>query len=114
MEKALRKDNLFINPFGDIEKVEKLDFRNSLINEYTFASCKPIVLTEEWLLKMGFGKDEFFFAYNSGTTTSFVIIKGDTYFQFPHWEGRDRVIIKHVHQLQNLFYCLSGEELTIK
>jgi len=67
-------------------------------------SLTPIELTEEWLLKLGFkpfGKD--------------FIKKGIVIHKRKRgWVLRKTVpIIKSVHQLQNLFYCLTGEELEL-
>ncbi len=60
------------------------------------ASFQPIELTEEWLLKMGFTKSK------------------DSFNAF-YLELFDDVLnIKYVHQLQNLYHALTGEELTIK
>jgi hypothetical protein len=74
---------------------------------------KPIPLTEEWLLKFGFKKD---------TWTNNDLIIG-------HWWNNGSILItddfkldgqedmkplQYLHQLQNLFYCLCGEELTFK
>lgn len=65
-------------------------------------SLTPIELNEEWLLKLGFkpfGKD--------------FIKKGIVIHKRKRgWVLRKSVpIIKSVHQLQNLFYCLTEEEL---
>jgi hypothetical protein len=79
----------------------------------------PIPLTEEWLVKFGFenskaksAKKWIFYAsfnhhYNSGLmkvhlTGGSVIISGK------------RIFCKHVHQLQNLYFALTGEELEVK
>tara|TARA_R100000951_G_C2648656_1_gene183550 strand:+ start:2859 stop:3218 length:360 start_codon:yes stop_codon:yes gene_type:complete len=64
----------------------------------------PIELTEEWLLKFGFTKE--LVEYRKGNFT----IKNDfTVNSMGHW----RLIIKSVHQLQNLYHSLTGKELTI-
>ena len=76
---------------GDI-----VDFKKDRIK------CYPIELSEEWLLRVGFKR-----------------IEKDWYYKgvFVHTRKRGFVvrrsipIIKHVHQLQNLFYALKGEEL---
>jgi len=78
----------------------------------------PIPLTEEWLVKFGFTAcDSLEDGYNS--------------FEIPDW-GRVRLLngaleadeysflngmtqyVFNVHQLQNLYHSLTGEELTIK
>ena len=76
----------------------KFDFESGWYMEY----IKPIPLTEEWLLKFGFEK-----AY-------------ETCYQYKDFILNDKFImmdiditiqLKHVHQLQNLYFALTGEEL---
>ena len=69
----------------------------------------PIPLTEEWLLKFGFEKD--CDIYTLGVYTMYSDDNNDLYFCFfmyGDWEKK----IEHVHQLQNLYFALTGEELT--
>ena len=80
--------------------------------------CKAIPLTEDWLLKFGFEK--FLNQYKKITDVSkdtfknipFIILFLDNQFQYD--DLRLRTNIKYVHQLQNLYFALTGEELTIK
>lgn len=79
-----------------------------------YNDIKPIPLTEQWLLDFGFEKP----------AHSFI---GDV-FHLSEWDehpnnwcvamNKNNAIIfkrlKHVHQLQNLYFALTGEELTIK
>ena len=75
---------------------------------------RPIPLTEEWLLKFGFEKqiDDYYYFY--GYYASFDA-------DLPMWFGQEgccqketiKENIKYVHQLQNLYSALTGEELTI-
>ena len=78
---------------------------------------KPIPLTEEWLLKFGFvhRKRRDVPAYEKNN----LIVE----YLFERWTGRlywnernsIRIIdVEYVHQLQNLYFALTGEELTIK
>ena len=84
--------------------------------KYVLEELSPIPLAEEWLLKFGFAKG---YKYTSLETAEFDLdydcLKNELYISFgdspfhtelPH--------IKHVHQLQNLYFALTGEELTIK
>jgi hypothetical protein len=80
---------------------------------------KPIPLTEDWLLKAGFEvvyDSEFtkrldfikdnrfdFFINKQNETLSGIRFKGNTFFNEA----------KHVHQLQNIYFALTGEELAI-
>lgn len=82
----------------------------------TYASYKPIPLTEEWLIKFGFDVEinvdngDWYFK-QSKVDVSFGLIKDDN----GSWElytGSRK--IKYVHQLQNLYFALTGEELENK
>jgi hypothetical protein len=80
---------------------------------------KPIPLTEEWLLKLGFKYKEW--------DNHFIIKNGDYFNSIKKYDDGWRyntdeseatcyylTTIKYVHQLQNLYFALTGEELTIK
>jgi hypothetical protein len=82
-------------------------------SEPTINSMNPIPLTEEWLLKMGgkkvntldwcimFGGIEFYCRYNKFWYCSI----GSVYLS-------DR--IQFVHQVQNLYFSITNQELTMK
>ena len=75
-----------------------------------------IPLTEEWLLRFGFEKTQH--EYGSHETifskdeielsSDFRLVVTDYYVE------RIGKPLQYVHQLQNLFFALTGEELTIK
>lgn len=84
----------------------------------------PIPLTEEWMLKFGFKlKSALVYEINMGTSMyrlkcilpkesacTPVVIN-----DYP--DGKNESVvrpIKYVHQLQNLYFAITGEELTIK
>ena len=66
-----------------------------------------IQLTEEWLLKFGFEQTSLHYFKKSGII---IQIEDDG---FECFLGNIIVKIIHVHQLQNLYFALIGEELTI-
>ena len=83
---------------------------------------EPIPLTEEWLVKFGFEKKEdlnskdYPFAHSIFTKSSksrlcneFKIGANQNGFHF-----YSMVYINYIHQLQNLYFALTGEELEIK
>jgi hypothetical protein len=70
---------------------------------------KPIPLTEEWLLKFGFDKGSYFFSKDG---FEFYLNDGENGNWYPLVGGS--VKIEYVHQLQNLYFALTGEELTIQ
>jgi hypothetical protein len=78
---------------------------NTDISQYN-----PIPLTEEWLLKFGFEVYKFDHKKNQYRFKDRLIVIRDDLF----CDYGTGVIINHVHQLQNLYFCLCGEELTIK
>ena len=74
---------------------------------------EPIPLTEEWLVKFGFEYKEMYYQskYLVALNDCFIIaerVTGLFYVDAPNNE------LKHVHQLQNLYFALTGKELTIK
>jgi hypothetical protein len=72
---------------------------------------KPIPLTEEWLLKFGFYKNidtELF--EKDGHQIDLSVIKCLFYLpEFGDWYKE----LEYVHQLQNLYFALTNEELTL-
>lgn len=81
--------------------------------------AKPIPLTEEWLLKFGF--DKYKYGHHSYRKKSFIIEEGllkNSPYDFRKRISKDTSLgltyIKHVHQLQNLYFALTGEELTLQ
>lgn len=74
--------------------------------ESELINVQPIPLTEEWLLKFGFD-DLGTYGYGRG---NFHICLHENEFYFSI--NNRKVFIKHVHQLQNLYFALTGEELT--
>lgn len=73
---------------------------------YTCDVVSPIPLTEEWLLKFGFEKKRDFFHLDYESFCIFLDKKG----YYTHINCGN-LYIKHVHQLQNLYFALTGKEL---
>lgn len=112
----LRIGNWVDTPDGikQVEQLEKIENKGDIGVSYTWGVSRAVTLcfssipiTEEWLLKFGFKKDGGFNWIIAGhriyvpTTNIFVCDKNG-------------VVLKHVHQLQNLYHALTGKELTIK
>lgn len=88
-------------------------------------NIKPILLTDEWLIKLGFTKTKGRYGYDYYLAREY-----EVYFILEHWvdvyensKWKNHwhikytikpFEIKYIHQLQNLFWALTGEELTIK
>ena len=81
-----------------------------------YGEVDPIPLTEEWLLKFGFISNPYMDRYEIKLISSgFFHIECDkTKGILQLWceQLPQAIFIKHVHQLQNLYFALTGEELT--
>ena len=86
--------------------------KHESINNVNIQDCEPIPLTEEWLKRFGFEKNMEIYYYHS--KMSQIIIK-----QMPNWHlvktisGNQITSINNVHQLQNLYFAFTGNELKI-
>lgn len=85
-------------------------WNNHNFGYYQLKTFQPIPLTEQWLLRFGFVKQhERFYVLNDWVVE---YREGTKLFNFATEEYID-IIVKYVHQLQNLFFVLTGEELTL-
>lgn len=90
------------------------------------AEFEPLELTEEWLLKFGFEQidksDNDYITYTDPNHDYYLQLdvrrKDNKYIildnSFDDLRAFSMVDIEYVHQLQNLYYCLIGEELIFK
>jgi len=117
--KDLRLGNLILDPDGAIDKVVGYHWGDSGMgyvfrldkypNNPSITIINPIPLTEEWLIKFGFekssGRTKHYHHWDNGVTAIKQVLG-----EF----GMEGVFTKYVHSLQNLFFALTQEELTIK
>lgn len=104
-EFMLPRHNLELGYFKDSIGFERSEFDENI---------QPIPLTEEWLLKFGFGR--------ASETDWIWAYKGYHHFRIDFDEGIGGIDgyrnsyreFNYVHQLQNLYFALVGEELTVK
>lgn len=78
---------------------------------------KPIPLTEEWLFKFGFNKGKHLTPqnYNNDIVRVYKWMTADVYiFSIFKYRTPDRLNINYVHQLQNLYFAITGKELELK
>jgi len=112
-----RIENLVSNENNEV--VEMIAARIMLFDDGKI-NLKPIPLTEEWLLKFGFeankpylrgkwmelfynkNRDDRYFLFKVGATHIEMCSNGLTTAQAP---------MEYVHQLQNLYFALTGKEL---
>jgi hypothetical protein len=79
-----------------------------LLSETEDADYRPIPITEDWLLKFGFRNYE---QIKWDTDVLLLIKNGDG---FLYLANQRHVNIFYIHQLQNLYFALTGEELNLK
>lgn len=118
--KELRLNNLIFDDNGDVTKVFVLsNYGSCEINDDIMSGrYKPIPLTEEWLVKFRFVN--FVIEYTQNTSFYVCIDENNGFAN----EGKLLIIqdgapmfsspCKYVHQLQNLYFALTGEELEVK
>lgn len=109
-------------PSSGIKTIDGSDIKRISEDKYFAGFFDPAPLTEEWLVKFGFDKlvkenkwnhqvfrkgqiELYVNSYNKlGITFEFECYQKDI----------DSIDLKFVHQLQNLYFALTNEELTIK
>lgn len=102
-------------PIGKPVKIE--DYKHIMWAEL----CVPIQLTEEWLLKFGFENIDYGFTKKILTVSTLQLIWSDGWIypqiiEEPEMSNETVNVvslnrIKSVHQLQNLYFALTGKEL---
>jgi hypothetical protein len=125
----LRIGNLLRDNISKTE-LEVIELTNEDIKTYVIVRSKfplkdgwgiePIPLTEEWLLRLGFKKRvtighsvQYFIGINPVTQDWLFDIVWQDSQEFPFYRN-GHFKIQHIHQLQNLYFALTGGELTIK
>ncbi len=89
--------------------------------EFNTNDLSEITLTKEWLLKFGFIKDdEYDKCYNKILENGFYLcgigfgVNNEKYDVFlTDSNNNELTIVKYVHQLQNLYFALTGKELEL-
>lgn len=124
----------YYNQFGNTEKVCHVVIKNLTEAPDGQLWCKPIPLTEEWLLRMGFDRginnwfgikyftdmkdcvEEMKIDYNtkSNRLAIYDAIEETDMVKILSYPIYSAFKVKYVHQLQNLYYALTNQELEIK
>lgn len=99
----LRLDNWVLGD-GSPTQVTQMDFE-----QWTFDHIEPLPLTAEILQSSGFYKLDRFFEKDE-----ILLLNVDNVYLY-HYSNRSdkRATLKYVHQLQNLYFALTGEELEV-
>lgn len=89
-------------------------YQQNPIEVYT-KELGPIPLTEEWLVKFGFVADGNNFVLYLSDYSDLTFSDGKMYLTSGQFsEMTETVPCDYVHQLQNIYFALTGDELTIK
>lgn len=108
-----------VNGVIDINGGYRIDFKTEHKRKLV-KYCHPIPLTEEWLMKFGFEWNKETKTYEHKVFYPWHVSKSIN-IDIQNWQVFNYVLqavanrkIKYVHQLQNLYFALTGDELTIR
>ena len=105
----------FTDETNTIVAISPADFAREFHKGYHFDGYEPIPLTEEWLVKFGFERRQ----HQQGMHFKYHTVwignnRNGRCFILKRTHGRRIRRVKHVHQLQNLYFAITCEELTTK
>jgi hypothetical protein len=100
----------YVTIYGNLAQIVPNDFVKWSDEKWEMKDIHPIPLTEEWFLKFGFRLWPWGWVKKSTDDSAGLRITIMGYFER---SGDKPVKIEYVHQLQNLYSALTGEELTI-
>ena len=95
------------------KKYKEIDVNHldiSLLVQFKGRRYKPIPITEQWLIDLGFTKPRSIIVEYKKNGFELYFITTDDFYQAEL--GSFTIDVKFVHQLQNLYFALVGEELT--
>jgi hypothetical protein len=116
----LRIGNLVLDGNKEIQVfMLDVDLDRDRVNYTGIEGLKPIPLTKEWLLKFGFEDvkqyNDFSFQKLMNDGLFFCLDDSlEVYIGQMQYFSHSLVVIKYVHQLQNLYFALTQEELEKK
>jgi len=100
--------NFTTNQPDKIYKINCVDFDIINTKDGNMENYKPIPLTEDILLECGFEFDGLFYSKGKfvlGNIDNYYFLCIDRSTPFKHFQ--------YIHQLQNLYFALTGNELTV-
>ena len=89
-----------------VDSGKKLDF---IYMQESNNIYKPIPITEDWLVKFNF---DLGWIIEHNTESFCLIQQGVNYYYSADMHHHTSKPMKYIHQLQNLFFALTGKELT--
>lgn len=107
--------------YRQVQEIKHNQF--GLLSDYdgvNFEICRPIQITEEWLLKLGFERQAYFdgnyvIKNKDGYCNSIKNNDGEWCYNNDVSDANCYFVreLKYIHQLQNLYFALTDEELTV-
>jgi hypothetical protein len=110
----MKATDLRIGNYIDSELTDYSELRQEVLCDFAngYTHLKPIPLTEEWLVKFGYNNNTVYLRDLKVTATE---DNDPIYYLADEYDnGVGCNDIQYVHQLQNLYFALTGKELTIK
>jgi len=106
----------YVNISKEVCKMQLVNFVEIHYTEYFFENYEPIPLTEEWLMNFGFEliNNDYWQSRSLELKLHWTVNKNK---MIPEFNDKRLIVgydFKHVHQLQNLYFALTNEELKIK
>jgi len=99
-----------------VTQVNEIEIETNAYNNVSINDVKPIPLTEEWLIKFGFFPSKYKDGYTISPYGKNEFLLDKEYTDEGEWDfctdENYLKTIKYVHQLQNLYFALTNEELT--
>lgn len=100
--------------FPESKHTVKLQYGLNTYNQFE-EFIEPIPLTEEWLLRFGYTQNKTAAdMFEDETRLNIWRSPNDFNGFIADWDALTLRAIEFVHQLQNLYFSLTGEELTLK
>ena len=87
-------------------------YKNEFDKPATFL-IQPIELTQEWLIKFGFKKRKNQHRYHWENKIVIMEFSDGGFMTYTGYDIRYSPMLEYVHELQNLYYALTGKELVL-
>jgi hypothetical protein len=111
---TIEKDGVTLFRFY-LNQTDKHPDKTAIISDViSFDKIEPIPLTEEWLIKCGFEFNHWESKNREQKTVCFNRISIELWEDGRFYMVEIDLFITTIHQLQNLYFALTGTELTIK
>lgn len=99
----------------DVSSGERIDYIDELSGSTAYLEFEPIPLTEDWIKRLpGIEVNEWMHFLTLPNESALWFMEGKVYvaaYDCPNENYATETPVKYVHQLQNLYFALTGQEL---